>query len=269
MKLFLRILKISFSVLGWLLLILLLFPVRVDLLCRFRTAAEQKKTLKDFERGTVDIIIGTHRVLRYIFFRFRLSPREKHENREKKEEKEKEKEKEKEDSGPSSPESDNSIPDSHSDPASSAEEKKQENKEKKKEEGATLSETIEKIRRLVSPLLRPGYWLFRMLLKAVRVRDVSVVVSVTGSDPASIGFRSGIHWSLMNTLNYLFGKNVTYGDVTVYPCFDDSEPPKERMSCTVSVQPLIVILLVIGFLLGYLFELVKNLLNRGGKKNVK
>ncbi len=39
------------------------YPVRVDLLCRFRTAAEQKKTLKDFERGTVDIVIGTHRVL--------------------------------------------------------------------------------------------------------------------------------------------------------------------------------------------------------------
>ena len=248
MKLFLRILKITFSVLGWLLLILLLFPVRVDLLWQ-------------------DAVFTAD--LRYIFFRFRLSPREKHENREKKVEKEKEKE----DSGPSSPESYNSIPDSHSDPASSAEEKKQENKEKKKEEGATLSETIEKIRRLVSPLIRPGYWLFRMLLKAVRVRDVSVVVSVTGSDPASIGFRSGIHWSLignfMNTLNYLFGKNVTYGDVTVYPCFDDSEPPKERMSCTVSVQPLIVILLVIGFLLGYLFELVRNLLNRGGKNNVK
>ena len=246
MKLFLRILKIMFSVLGWLLLILLLFPVRVDLLWQ-------------------DAVFTAD--LRYIFFRFRLSPREKHENREKKVEKEKE------DSGPSSPESDNSIPDSHSDPVSSAEEKKQENKEKKKEEGATLSETIEKIRRLVSPLLRPGYWLFRMLLKAVRVRDVSAVVSVTGSDPASIGFRSGIHWSLignfMNTLNYLFGKNVTYGEVTVYPCFDDSEPPKERMSCTVSVQPLIVILLVIGFLLGYLFELVRNLLNRGGKKNVK
>ena len=39
------------------------FPVRVDLLCRFRTAAQQKKTLNDFARGTVDIVIGTHRVL--------------------------------------------------------------------------------------------------------------------------------------------------------------------------------------------------------------
>ena len=39
------------------------FPVRIDLLCRFRSAAEQKKTLADFSRGTVDILIGTHRVL--------------------------------------------------------------------------------------------------------------------------------------------------------------------------------------------------------------
>ena len=39
------------------------FPVRVELLSRFRTAAQQKKILDDFSRGTVDIIIGTHRVL--------------------------------------------------------------------------------------------------------------------------------------------------------------------------------------------------------------
>ncbi len=39
------------------------FPVRVDLLSRFRTAAEQKKTLEDLKKGFVDIVIGTHRVL--------------------------------------------------------------------------------------------------------------------------------------------------------------------------------------------------------------
>ena len=39
------------------------YPVRVDLLCRFRTAAEQKKTLEDLRKGMVDIVIGTHRVL--------------------------------------------------------------------------------------------------------------------------------------------------------------------------------------------------------------
>ena len=39
------------------------FPVRVDLLCRFRTAGEQKKTIEDLKKGMVDIVIGTHRVL--------------------------------------------------------------------------------------------------------------------------------------------------------------------------------------------------------------
>lgn len=39
------------------------FPVRIDLLSRFRTSAEQKKTVEDLRKGFVDIIIGTHRVL--------------------------------------------------------------------------------------------------------------------------------------------------------------------------------------------------------------
>ena len=39
------------------------FPVRVDMLSRFRTPTEQKKTLADLKKGLVDILIGTHRVL--------------------------------------------------------------------------------------------------------------------------------------------------------------------------------------------------------------
>ena len=39
------------------------FPVTVDLLCRFRTKAQQTKTLHELKRGMVDIIVGTHRVL--------------------------------------------------------------------------------------------------------------------------------------------------------------------------------------------------------------
>ena len=39
------------------------FPVRVDLLCRFRTPTQQKATLGDLKKGLVDIVIGTHRVL--------------------------------------------------------------------------------------------------------------------------------------------------------------------------------------------------------------
>lgn len=39
------------------------FPVNVDLLCRFRSTAEQKKTVEKLKKGQVDIIIGTHRLL--------------------------------------------------------------------------------------------------------------------------------------------------------------------------------------------------------------
>ncbi len=39
------------------------FPVRVDLMSRFRTPAQIKKTLEDLKRGQVDIVIGTHRLL--------------------------------------------------------------------------------------------------------------------------------------------------------------------------------------------------------------
>ncbi len=39
------------------------YPVRVDLMCRFRSAAEQKKTVADLAAGRVDIVIGTHRIL--------------------------------------------------------------------------------------------------------------------------------------------------------------------------------------------------------------
>ncbi|MBO4799479.1 MAG: transcription-repair coupling factor, partial [Lachnospiraceae bacterium] len=39
------------------------YPVKVDLLCRFRTPAEQKKTIEGLKKGSVDIVIATHRVL--------------------------------------------------------------------------------------------------------------------------------------------------------------------------------------------------------------
>ncbi len=39
------------------------FPVKVQLLCRFRTEGEQKAILGDVASGSVDIVIGTHRLL--------------------------------------------------------------------------------------------------------------------------------------------------------------------------------------------------------------
>ncbi|MBQ0058728.1 MAG: transcription-repair coupling factor [Lachnospiraceae bacterium] len=39
------------------------FPVRVDLMSRFRSTAQQNKTIADLKEGKVDIVIGTHRLL--------------------------------------------------------------------------------------------------------------------------------------------------------------------------------------------------------------
>ena len=39
------------------------FPVNVELLCRFRTPAQQRETVEKLKKGLVDIVIGTHRVL--------------------------------------------------------------------------------------------------------------------------------------------------------------------------------------------------------------
>lgn len=39
------------------------FPVRVDMLSRFRSRLQQQKTLEDLKKGLVDVVIGTHRVL--------------------------------------------------------------------------------------------------------------------------------------------------------------------------------------------------------------
>ncbi len=39
------------------------FPVRIDMVSRFRTKGEQKESLDDLAAGKVDIIVGTHRLL--------------------------------------------------------------------------------------------------------------------------------------------------------------------------------------------------------------
>jgi transcription-repair coupling factor (superfamily II helicase) len=39
------------------------FPVRIDMVSRFRTKAEQKATIEDAAAGKVDVLVGTHRLL--------------------------------------------------------------------------------------------------------------------------------------------------------------------------------------------------------------
>ncbi|MFX3960319.1 DEAD/DEAH box helicase, partial [Streptococcus suis] len=39
------------------------FPVNVDVMSRFKTNAEQEKTLEKFKKGQFDILIGNHSLL--------------------------------------------------------------------------------------------------------------------------------------------------------------------------------------------------------------
>ncbi|MBR5765965.1 MAG: transcription-repair coupling factor, partial [Lachnospiraceae bacterium] len=39
------------------------YPVRIDMLSRFNSPAQQRKTINDLKKGMVDIVIGTHRLL--------------------------------------------------------------------------------------------------------------------------------------------------------------------------------------------------------------
>src|SRR5678809_110417 len=39
------------------------YPVRIELLSRFRTRRQQQRTIKDLAAGAVDIVIGTHRLI--------------------------------------------------------------------------------------------------------------------------------------------------------------------------------------------------------------
>ena len=39
------------------------FPVNIDLMCRFRSSSEMKKTVEGLKKGQVDIVVGTHRIL--------------------------------------------------------------------------------------------------------------------------------------------------------------------------------------------------------------
>ena len=39
------------------------YPVRIEMLSRFRSECEQKKVLRLLREGGVDIVIGTHRLI--------------------------------------------------------------------------------------------------------------------------------------------------------------------------------------------------------------
>ena len=49
------------------------YPVTIELLSRFRTAAEQKRVLVGLADGSVDVVVGTHRLVSRRMFASRIS----------------------------------------------------------------------------------------------------------------------------------------------------------------------------------------------------
>ena len=39
------------------------YPIRVEVLSRFRTPKEQRRIVQDLSKGAIDIVIGTHRLI--------------------------------------------------------------------------------------------------------------------------------------------------------------------------------------------------------------
>ena len=44
------------------------YPVKIGLLSRFRTRKQQTETIKGLKNGTIDIVVGTHRIYLKILF---------------------------------------------------------------------------------------------------------------------------------------------------------------------------------------------------------
>ena len=245
MSLLLDIFRWIFTVVGWLLLLILFlmfFPVRADILLE-------------------DAVLYID--LKYLFFRIKVLPS-------KKKKKEAEYVSDNESAAESLPEEEQYI--DNKDQKEQDKEKREKTAAAYEREEKSVGDTITRIVSLIRKIMQPAYWLVRMLLKTVHIEDVSVIVCVTGEDPASVGFRSGLQWSFigsfMTLLNQLFGKNVTYNDVTVLPCFNGVSEKKEKLSFSISAQPIIILMITLGAALGYVFELIKDLFSRGGKKNV-
>lgn len=132
----------------------------------------------------------------------------------------------------------------------SAKVKKTKQKEEKTEENG-LAALWKKVRPFVTPATKTLVALFHH----IHMENVEIVWNVRGGDAARVGMLSGLAWmvigDIMKTLGILFGKNLTYKEITVMPCFDPKDGADERFGCEVAVRP-IIILLIAGYF-GLLF----------------
>ena len=108
----------------------------------------------------------------------------------------------------------------------------------------------------IKPFVTPVSKTLVALFHHIHMKDVEIVWNVRSDDAARVGMLSGLAWmvigEIMKTLALLFGKNLTYKEITVMPCFDPKDGADERFGCEVAVRPIIILLIAIYFLFEYL-----------------
>ncbi len=110
----------------------------------------------------------------------------------------------------------------------------------------------------IRPFLDPAKKAVIALCHRIHIREIEIIYNVRGSDAARVGMLSGAAWAvigeMMRFLHVVFGKNVEYKEITVYPCFDPDDGADERFGCEITVTPIIIVLIAICFGFRYLKE---------------
>ncbi|MDO5139039.1 MAG: hypothetical protein Q4D71_11370 [Oscillospiraceae bacterium] len=110
----------------------------------------------------------------------------------------------------------------------------------------------------VRPFIDPSSKTLVALFRHIHMDDVEIVWNVRSDDAARVGMLSGLAWmvigEVMKTLGLLFGKHLTYKELTVMPCFDPKDGADERFGCVVAIRPIIILLIAIYFLIEFLKE---------------
>ena len=108
----------------------------------------------------------------------------------------------------------------------------------------------------VEPFLDPGIRAVRYLGRHVQVKDVHASLECVSSDAAVTGMLTGAKWAFLGgvskTLNDLFGRNVSYGELKVTPCWTKDTARGEEAGCRVRLRPIAALAAGVIFLAGWL-----------------
>ena len=140
----------------------------------------------------------------------------------------------------------------------SGEQQSQQDSDKRNEKLGEKKDSLTDLWRRIRPLLDPTKKAVISLCHRIHIRKIEIVYNVRGSDAARVGMLSGAAWAiigeLMRLLHLVFGKNVEYKEITVYPCFDPDDGADERFGCEITVTPIIIVLIAVCFGFRYLKE---------------